>query len=305
MTSLVRLTSVSSKILFQKLSAHAFEDLTTIRLIEQWLIRKRGYVIRMPRPNTPVILSFSGGLDSTVLLGLLVEKFHLVVYPFYVADQPRSEREIKSAQEIIRVVQKRAPGAVQPLVRYHNSLVGAWAYRNTELDVTQRGLINTIVDFRQQASLLHAHYLYKKYGIRIPIMLCGIQYDDSRHNPAQTLTGMRTTMFNMCVKTGVYDWQFFSLFLEKEFGYLFDKDELVRIGQQLKLPLELTWSCFRRGEQHCGRCGNCKTRMAVFQKAGIKDQTIYRTHKFAHESLIHFGGLRHQLVKRLRRKLSL
>lgn len=43
------------------------------------------------------------------------------------------------------------------------------------------------------------------------------------------------------------------------------KHEIVKLGEKLDAPLHLTWSCYRAGEQHCGKCGPCYMRRTAFQ----------------------------------------
>lgn len=53
------------------------------------------------------------------------------------------------------------------------------------------------------------------------------------------------------------------------------KDEIVRIGHKLDVPYEDTWSCYKGGEKHCGRCGTCVERREAFYLAGVPDPTDY------------------------------
>jgi len=49
------------------------------------------------------------------------------------------------------------------------------------------------------------------------------------------------------------------------------KPQVVALAAGMGVPLELTWSCHRSGEEHCWRCEGCKRRMEAFEAAGVKD----------------------------------
>ena len=51
------------------------------------------------------------------------------------------------------------------------------------------------------------------------------------------------------------------------------KADIVRLGKELKAPLELTWSCYNGGEKACGHCDSCRLRLEGFRQAGYKDET--------------------------------
>ncbi len=53
------------------------------------------------------------------------------------------------------------------------------------------------------------------------------------------------------------------------------KADIVREGARLGVPFTETWSCYRGGSHHCGRCGTCVERREAFHLAGIDDPTSY------------------------------
>ena|SRR2546427_4454380 len=55
----------------------------------------------------------------------------------------------------------------------------------------------------------------------------------------------------------------------------FGKDQVVRLGAQLGVPYQYTWSCYKGKEKHCGRCGTCFERIESFELAGVADPTEY------------------------------
>lgn len=61
------------------------------------------------------------------------------------------------------------------------------------------------------------------------------------------------------------------------------KADIAKLGFQLKVPYELTWSCYKGGDIHCGRCGTCVERIEAFRLAEVDDPTTYAEIQFALE----------------------
>jgi 7-cyano-7-deazaguanine synthase len=55
------------------------------------------------------------------------------------------------------------------------------------------------------------------------------------------------------------------------------KSDLVKAAVELSVPLELTWSCYRDSEKHCGQCEACINRKKSFCEVDIADPTKYET----------------------------
>lgn len=53
------------------------------------------------------------------------------------------------------------------------------------------------------------------------------------------------------------------------------KEDIVVLGAMHDFDFNLTWSCYKGGELHCGECGTCSERKEAFDRAGVKDNTIY------------------------------
>lgn len=54
------------------------------------------------------------------------------------------------------------------------------------------------------------------------------------------------------------------------------KSEIVRKGEELRAPLELTWSCYQSEDAACGVCDSCRLRLRAFAQAGHTDPIAYR-----------------------------
>lgn len=53
------------------------------------------------------------------------------------------------------------------------------------------------------------------------------------------------------------------------------KHEIVKEGLRINAPLDLTWSCYRAGEKHCGTCGPCFMRKTAFEINGKQEVIKY------------------------------
>ncbi len=53
------------------------------------------------------------------------------------------------------------------------------------------------------------------------------------------------------------------------------KTDIVRRGAALGIDYSQTWSCYKGGEKHCGKCGTCRERIEAFHDAGVVDHTVY------------------------------
>lgn len=53
------------------------------------------------------------------------------------------------------------------------------------------------------------------------------------------------------------------------------KGDIARIGKKLGIDYAETWSCYKGGEKHCGKCGTCVERKEALADADIEDRTEY------------------------------
>jgi 7-cyano-7-deazaguanine synthase len=53
-----------------------------------------------------------------------------------------------------------------------------------------------------------------------------------------------------------------------------NKAGVVKMGLELGVPYELTWSCYEGGDEPCGKCGTCIDRAAAFAANGVEDPAL-------------------------------
>ena len=91
-------------------------------------------------------------------------------------------------------------------------------------------------------------------------------YPDCRPDFIQSFAAMQKLAVAGC---GDANLQLLAPFLDKT------KSDIVRIGAELGVPFEKTWSCYEGGALHCGQCGTCIERKEAFELAGVVDPTDY------------------------------
>lgn len=54
-----------------------------------------------------------------------------------------------------------------------------------------------------------------------------------------------------------------------------NKNEIVEYGSSIGAPMELSYSCYKGFNYHCGVCESCMRRKRAFTSAGVEDKTVY------------------------------
>lgn len=199
-----------------------------------------------------VVLLFSGGLDSTVLLWELLERGYDVVALSVLYGQ-RHEREVGAAELIAGVAKVRhevldlgALGAAlgsaltdptRPIPEGH--------YTDTSMAATvvpNRNMILLAVAIGRAVALGAVAVAYAAHSGDHAI------YADCRVDFVHAMA----TAAARCHDPGVL---LLAPFLNMT------KRQVAQRGRELGAPLELTWSCYLGGDEHCGRCGTCVERL--------------------------------------------
>ena len=54
-----------------------------------------------------------------------------------------------------------------------------------------------------------------------------------------------------------------------------NKEEIIELGVKVGAPMELSYSCYKGGDKHCGGCESCMRRRRAFENLNVKDLTEY------------------------------
>ncbi|MEN8661745.1 MAG: 7-cyano-7-deazaguanine synthase QueC [Lentimonas sp.] len=214
-----------------------------------------------------IVLIYSGGLDSTVLLYQLHAAGH-ELHALSVNYGQRHSCELTSATNIctkLGVTNTIADlSSIQPLLA--GSSLTSPDIEVAEGHYTEENMKSTVVPNRNMILLSvatgHALSIGAKQVAYAAHSGDHAIYPDCRNEFADAMA----TAIELC------DWNKVELirpFVD------WTKAEIVRRGAELGLPFAMTWSCYKGGDLHCGRCGTCIERREAFDLAKVEDPTIY------------------------------
>ncbi|MDQ8207210.1 7-cyano-7-deazaguanine synthase QueC [Coraliomargarita sp. SDUM461003] len=223
------------------------------------------------------VIVYSGGLDSTVLLYHLRDAGH-DLHALSIDYGQRHRCELDRAAAICAELEIPQPmadlSAIQPLLA-GNSLTSP-EIEVAEGHYTEESMKTTVVPNRNMIFLAIAtgHALSIQAGQIAYAAHSGDHaiYPDCRNEFADA----------MAAAIELADWE--QVKLSRPFVD-WSKADIVRRGAVLGVPFEKTWSCYKGGEVHCGRCGTCIERREAFDLAKVEDPTTYADDAPSLESL--------------------
>ena len=259
-------------------------------MLESYLSGRRGYVFRMPKAQSPVVLMLSGGMDSAIAWHTLIHTHRLMPYPLVVG-RGWWDPQVRAVHAISSEVRQRFPEAWRPphIVCTKDALRSVYPSRDPRRMDPQEILeqYSTANDLLSNprlwgGSMWHVYtaYMYAqklRYDSRLPVdtVFTGVTADDGRFVPTQTVAFLRLMMVALMQIAQSDEFQFGSPFLEPSLRISHTKVAVTRMGIRLGVPLAHTYSCDRKWPYHCGTCLSCQSRMFCFSENGVADPTWY------------------------------
>ncbi len=218
------------------------------------------------------VVLLSGGLDSTVLLYKLL-KSGLDCYPITILYGQRHSKEAISARNICEALGSKY------LDRW--KLVDLSVLKNLlpssltgvgdipEGNYMDESMKSTVVPNRNMILLSIASGYAKGIDARYVTYAAHMGdhpiYPDCRSDFIAEMV--------KAVKMGT-GWENEGIELLAPFQFS-TKAQIIELGDKLKVPFGLTWSCYKGGYRSCGLCGTDIERRLAFIEAGVKDPTMY------------------------------
>ena len=211
------------------------------------------------------VIILSGGMDSVTLLYDQQERIALAVSFDYGSNH--NAREIPFAR--LHCERLDIPHIVIPLdfmTKYFKSSLLEGADAIPEGHYADDNMKSTVVPFRNGIMLSIAVGIAESNELKY-VMMANHAGD---HTIYPDCTPEFVDAFNQAAQAGT----FVRIGLLSPFVNMTKGDIALR-GKELGIDYAETWSCYKGGERHCGKCGTCVERREALAYAGIDDPTEY------------------------------
>lgn len=216
----------------------------------------------------------SGGVDSTTALAQAVERYGTAkVTAVSVLYGQKHIKELEAAEKIASYygVEHISVDAT-PLFQYSRASllqgspepVPKECYADQLKKTQGKAPVSTCVPFR------NGIFLAAAAGIALSLGSEAVIYGAHADDAAGAAYPDCSPAFFEAMAAAVWEGSGRQIRLEAPFLAM-NKAAVVEIGLRLRVPYELTWSCYEGGAEPCGQCGTCRDRAAAFAANRVSD----------------------------------
>lgn len=211
------------------------------------------------------IIILSGGMDSVTLLHARKDNIALAVTFDYGSNH--AAREIECARwhcQLLGIEHIIIP--LEFMHQYFNSSLLSGGDAIPEGHYADENMKSTVVPFRNGIMLSIACGLAESRGLKYV-------YIANHSGDHAIYPDCRATFIESMSEAMAYG-TYEHIKIAAPFTNL-TKGDIAHIGAELGVDYTHTYSCYKGGERHCGKCGTCVERKEAFADAGVEDPTEY------------------------------
>ncbi len=211
----------------------------------------------------------SGGMDSTLSAYMMKYEGYEIIAVHFNYDQRTQTKELSCFESICEALDVSAKYVLD--LDFFAQL-GASALTDKSIDVPtggiEEGVPVTYVPFRNGIFLSMAAAIAEKEGASV--ISIGVVEEDSSGYPdcRESYIQAMQNAINLGTKEET------NIEIKMPLVHL-KKSQIVKEALALRVPLELTWSCYKNEDKACGVCDSCRLRLNGFALAGERDPIVY------------------------------
>lgn len=213
--------------------------------------------------NSLIILS--GGMDSVTLLYDQKDYIALAVTFDYGSNHNKREAEL-AAYHCKRLGIEHLIIPLDFMGKYFKSSILEGADAVPEGHYQDKNMKSTVVPFRNGIMLSIACGLAESRGLT-KVFIANHAGDHAIYPDCRATF---IDAMNQAMAYGTYE--HINIFAPYT---LYSKTDIAKVGKVLGIDYSKTYSCYKGGEKHCGKCGTCVERKEALRDAGIDDPTEY------------------------------
>ena len=219
----------------------------------------------------------SGGVDSTTALGIAVNKYGKDnVIALSMSYGQKHDKEIQAAiavseyygvEHLFLDLSKIFQYSNCSLLKQSTDEIPEESYASQIEKTGGDKPVSTYVPFRNGLFLSTAASI--AISKECDIIYYGAHADDA----AGFAYPDCSPVFNNAMNEAIWEGSGHQLKIEAPFVNI-SKSQIIKRGLELKVPYELTWSCYEGGDRPCGKCGTCIDRANAFELNGVEDPAL-------------------------------
>ena len=211
------------------------------------------------------LIVVSGGMDSVTLLYEYAERIALAVSFDYGANH--NAQEIPFARlHCARLGIKHIVIPLAFMKAYFKSSLLSGGEAIPEGHYADENMKSTVVPFRNGIMLSIACGIAESNGLK-QVLIANHGGDHAIYPDCRSefIHAMDSAM-----RAGTYE----NIGISAPYTHI-SKSDIAARGKKLQVNYAETWSCYKGGTRHCGKCGTCIERKEALREAGIDDATEY------------------------------
>jgi 7-cyano-7-deazaguanine synthase in queuosine biosynthesis len=236
-----------------------------VKKVKELLLANRGYIVEVPKDEYVIIL-YSGGMDSTIMIDLVIRQFNCKVILIYFRRDAKNQRWEEAAFDYFADFYKqRFPQHLIDIIKLEIQIPSR--VNKEHLDRNRQkyfGLPLRNATMWDNA-FAQAVYLSGKYHTTIRTIVVGSIKEDETSVESGILALLSGT-FHACVCMGIWYYQIWAPFLDGTLGSIMNKADIIQYALKWQIPWERSRSCFEDTEIPCGKCLACENRLKALQQ---------------------------------------
>lgn len=227
--------------------------------IKTILAENRGYIIEVPYGEY-VLLLFSGGMDSSILIDIAIKYWNCKVILLYFRRNSKNQEWEEQAVDFFYDFYKK---------RYTENII---ELLKLEIEIPSRFNKNYIDRNRQKImglplrnstiwdnAFAQAVYLSSKYNSTIRSVLVGSVKEDET-SPESGILAILSYTLHASIALGVWSYQLLAPFIDGTLKKIYNKLDLLNYAKEHQIPIDKSRSCFGKEEVPCNNCLACENR---------------------------------------------